>query len=113
MRIGDSNGNDIKPIDGLVISDIVRADIPASRVLITSFMLLHFLLLLTILLLHVLTTVYRNTKSIKASSPKISHFAFSGAYLLIFGLILFLVFEVKEHPANTSTRGPVCHTLWA
>ena len=111
IRIGDGNANDIKPIDGLVISDIVRADTPVSRVLIVFFLLLHFMLFFTILLLHVLTTVYRNTKSVKASSPKISHFAFSGAYLLLFGLILFLVFEVKEHSANA--REPICHILWA
>lgn len=97
------------PLD-LVISDNVRADRSVSHVLIGFFAFLHFLFFFIILILHILTVVYRHSKSVKASSPNLSHFAFSGTYLLIFGLMLFLFSSVREHPENVSS--PICHTVW-
>ena len=112
MGIANSNGSNINfygqpPI---FISDIVRADTSVSHVLIAFFAFVNFLWFLIIAFLHVLTVVYRDAKSVKASSPNLSHFAFSGAYLLIFGLLLFLFLQIMEHNPNVS--GPICHTVW-
>lgn len=54
-----------------------------------SVVVLTFIVTLT---LHILTIVYRNQKSVKASSTKLSHVAFFGCYVLAFaGLINFMV----------------------
>lgn len=112
-RVGYSDGNGIKLFKGeslLIISDNVRADRSVSPVLIGFFASLHFLFFFIVLILHILTVVYRDSKSVKASSPNLSHFAFSGTYLLIFGLMLFLFLQVREHSEEDS--GPICHTVW-
>jgi ABC-type branched-subunit amino acid transport system substrate-binding protein len=110
-RIGYSDGSSIQLFEEpIVISDDVRADTSVSHWLIGIFAFLHFLFFLIILILHVLTVVYRASKSVKASSPNLSHFAFSGAYLFIFALMLFLFLQMREHSANIS--GPICHTVW-
>lgn len=112
-RIGYSDGNGIQILEGespVVISDDVRADKSVSHVLIGIFAFLHFLFFLIILILHILTVVYRHSKSVKASSPNLSHFAFSGAYLFIFALMLFLFLQENEQPL--SVGGPVCHAVW-
>ena len=112
-RTGYSDGNNLKLFEGeipLVISDNVRADRSVSHVLIGFFAFLHFFFFFIILIFHILTVVYRDSKSVKASSPKLSHFAFSGSYLLILGLMLFLFLQLREHSENIS--GPICHTVW-
>ena len=113
-RVGYSDGNGIQLLEGespVVISDDVRADTSVSHVLIGIFAFLHFLFFLIILVLHILTVVYRHSKSVKASSPNLSHFAFSGAYLFIFSLMLFLFLQEREQLPSVS--GPICHTVWA
>ena len=58
-----------------------------------------------------LTFVYRDSKSVKASSPNLTHFAFTGVYLILFGCILFIFLNVKEHSGDVSS--PICHMVWA
>ena len=94
-----------------VISDTFRSVGLVSPGLISFFAVLLFLLFFVILFLHVLTVLYRDSKFVKASSPNLTHFAFTGAYLLVFGYMLFLFLNVKEHPGDVS--GPICHTVWA
>ena len=113
-RTGYSDGNEVILFEGeipLVISDDVRADRSVSHKLIGFFAFLHFLFFFIILMFHILTVVYRDSKSVKASSPNLSHFAFFGAYLQIIGLMLFLFLQVREQRKEVS--GPICHTVWA
>ena len=51
--------------------------------------------LLVVITLHVLTVVHRNHSSVKASSPKLSHIAYVGIYLLV---IMLLLTSINEHP---------------
>ena len=94
----------------VVISDIVQADTSLNSILIAFFALLLFMWFFVLVTLHVLTVVYRNSKSVKASSPKLNHFAFIGTYLSVFGLLLFLFLQVEEH--LSFAYGPICHAAW-
>ena len=113
-HIAYNNRTDIILIDGespRFIDDIVRTLGSAlSPIFIAFFAFLQFLWFFVMVFLHVLTVLYKNSKSVKASSPNLSHFAFAGGYLLIFGLMLFLFLKIKQHPAHVS--GALCHTTW-
>jgi ABC-type branched-subunit amino acid transport system substrate-binding protein len=93
------------------ISDTFRLVGLVDPLLIALFAVLLFLLFFIILFLHVLTVLYRDSKFVKASSPNLTHFAFTGAYLLNFGCLLFIFLNVKEHSGDVS--GPICHAVWA
>ena len=93
------------------IQDVFREVGLVSTFLISLFAILLFTLFFIILLLHVLTFVYRDSKSVKASSPNLTHFAFTGVYLILFGCILFIFLNVKEHSGDVSS--PICHMVWA
>ena len=94
-----------------IIPDSFRSVRLVSPSLITFFAFLLLLLFFIIVFFHVLTVLYRDSKSVKASSPNLSHFAFTGTYLLLFGCMLFIFLNVREHHADVS--GPICHTVWA
>ena len=81
-----------------------------STTFVAIFGSFQFLCFLVVVFLHILTMVYRNSKSVKASSPQLNHFAFAGVYLLILGLSLFLFIEVRNH---TEIDAPICHIVWA
>ena len=86
-------------------------------------------LILTILL-HILTIIYRQQKSVKASSVKLSHVAFIGCYVLVLcGVVNFMVeclsglpstakcnlFHILNASASlggTLLFGPICARTW-
>ena len=112
-----NNHTNIILIDGespRIISDTVRTvRSVVNPVLIAFFAFLQFLWFFVTVFLHVLTVLYRNSKSVKASSPTLGHFAFAGAYLLIFGIVLLIVLEIKQHPAHVNGPLVLCHIAWA
>ena len=66
--------------------------------------------LLVVFALHILTVVYRNHKSVKASSPKLHHIAYIGIYLLVFALLLS---SVSEHPTfSNQVQAAFCQVTW-
>lgn len=62
-------------------------------------------------MIQVLTVVYRKEPSVKASSPTLKHLSFAGIYIIIFGLMLFVFVNIREHSDEVS--GAVCQTTWA
>ena len=78
--------------------------------LIVFFASLQFLWFFITVLFHALTVWYRDSKSVKASSPKLNQFAYAGTYLLLFACMLYLFIHIREHSANVS--GKICHTVW-
>ena len=82
----------------------------ASPPLIAFFASLQFLWFFIVVILHVLTVLYRDSKSVKASSPKLSQFTFSGTYLLLLACMLFLFLHVKEHSRIFSEQ--ICNAAW-
>ena len=82
----------------------------SSTPLIVFFASLQFLWFFIVVFLHLLTVLHRDSKSVKASSPKLSQFAFVGTYLLLFACMLFLFLHVKEHSDSVSEQ--ICHAVW-
>jgi gamma-aminobutyric acid type B receptor len=110
-HVAYNNGTSIMKIRPLVIvPDQVRVTGLVNIEVIVIFAIVQLLEFIALIVLHVLTVVYRNEPTVRASSPKLSHFAFVGSYLLIFGLMLFVFVEIRVHSAEVS--GPVCQTIW-
>lgn len=61
---------------------------------------------------HVISIVYRNYHSLKASSPKLNHLIYIGCYIFIGGTLLYeikkAIPQLTEQDASNS-----CHALWA
>ena len=110
-HIAYNNGTTIIKLQPLeIIPDLVRVTGLVNVGVITIFAIVQLLEFIALVVLHVFTVVYRNEPTIRASSPKLSHFAFVGTYILILGLMLFVFIEIRVHPAEVS--GPVCQTIW-
>ena len=75
--------NQLKVIDDAYVVRVVQFK-PLS-VFFTFVTVVLFLLIITC---HVLTIVYRNYHSVKATSPKIAHFAYIGCYVLAVGTVI-------------------------
>ena len=106
-----NNGTTIVKLQPLeIIPDLIRVTGLVNIGIITIFAIVQSLEFIALIVLHVLTMIYRNEPTIRASSPKLSHFAFAGTYILILGLMLFVFIEIRAHPPEVS--GPVCQTIW-
>lgn len=68
------------------------------------FMLLTILQLVLILIMHVCTLTFRNRKPVKASSPKLSHFAFIGCYILIVGAASYIIAETFSGQIDSNIK---------
>ena len=60
----------------------------------------------------VLTVVYRKYPSIKATSPKLNHFAFIGCYIFIAGALLYTTYR-GIRLLDSNIRGGFCHAIWS
>ena len=107
-----NNGTDIVKLQSLVIvPDLVQTVGGTIHIaLIAVFAIIQFVEFFAIVILHVLTVMYRNEKSVRASSPNLSHFAFVGTYVLLFGLLLNIFIEIRVHSFEVS--GNVCQVIW-
>ena len=76
------------------ILDIVRVVGLPHTELVGFFVILQCLEFIVVATLHMFTVVYSKSKSVKASSPQLSHFVFSDLYLLIGATILISVAEI-------------------
>ena len=64
--------------------------------------------LVIIVSLHILSVVYRNYRSIKASNPKLHHLIFAGCYLLVFTESMY-IWPLKTIPSTSlEQKGAVC-----
>ncbi len=93
------------------IPDIVRVVGLPHIELVGFFCILQCVEFLVVVTLHICTIVYRKSKSVKASSPQLSHFVFSGLYLLISATTVLSVAEINEF--NPEINGIFCQTMWA
>ena len=93
------------------ILDIVRVVGLPHAELVGFFVILQCLEFIAVATLHMFTVVYSKSKSVKASSPQLSHFVFSGLYLLIGATTLISVAEINEF--NPKINGIFCQIIWA
>ena len=66
--------------------------------------LLTFIELVSVFLLHILTLVFHKQKPVKASSPKLSHFAFAGCYVLVVGAVSYIIAETFSGQINPTIK---------
>ena len=75
------------------------------------FMAAELVELLIIIILHILTFVYRKAKSVKATSPKLVHLAFIGAYIYIATLMILNISWTADFGPETDAS--MCQIIWA
>ena len=73
----------------------------------TIIFLTILVILIVTVLMHGATIVYYNFKPIKATSPNLSHLIFSGCYLLLVSIFLFIIKDVFDF--NATTYGVFCN----
>ena len=112
LHVAYGNGTEfvvLKRID--TVPDVVENfNIPHISFAII-FLTIHCLEFVLTLILHVLTIVYRDTKLVKASSPKLTHFAFFGTYTFTLAQMLNTSFHIKLQ--TPSTGAVLCQAVWA
>ena len=67
--------------------------------------------LFVIIILHILTFMYRKTKSIKATSPKLVHLVFVGGYIFIATLMIRSISWTADF--GPKTHASLCQIIWA
>ena len=70
--------------------------------------LLHLLLLVAT---HILMIIYRNRRSIKASSTRLNHFIYTGSYLITMAIILNVLLQSNFHNDRKSSA-ILCQAIW-
>ncbi len=81
-------------------------DFPLVKVLLTVLFLAFTILELLILMAtHIISVIYRRSRSVKASSPKLNHLAFTGCYCLLVTIVSFIIYR------NLSTTSFSCALL--
>ena len=76
----------------------VHVALPAAVI----FMVVAMIALLLTAATHTINTIHRDNMSIKASSPRLNHFAYAGCYLLIAGVVVYTT--INTFPFELSTR---------
>ena len=93
------------------------------------FLLLLAIALIAMVITQIMTVIYRNYKSIKATSPKLTHLAYIGCYLIIIAVVAYVLRKTFEldwesrcilyHVTNSSASfgstlvfGVMCGKTW-
>lgn len=92
------------------IHDVARVVSLPHTGIVVFFLVTHCVELFIVLLLHLLTLLYRNTKFVKASSPKLVQPAFVGVYFLIAGTVLYTIFFANKLSEAIGTL--ICQAVW-
>ena len=66
---------------------------------------------MAVILLHIMTITYRNSPSVKATSPKLTHLAFVGSYVLIVTIMLWSISRMTDFGPEIDV--PICQVIWA
>jgi hypothetical protein len=106
-KIITSSRTNTTPSPYIAIPDVVKVTGLPHIVLVSAFFILHCFEFISVAAIHFLTAVYRNSKSVKASSPYLSQLIFLGLYLFIMST---LVFSISNTISGTS--GAICQILW-
>ena len=111
-HIGYSNGTEVVTLQGFeAVPDVVRVVSLPHKGIISFFLVIQSIELIIVAVLHVLTLLYRNTRMVKASSPKLIQSAFVGTYTLILTMMLFTLFFAKEHSPIVGIL--ICQSVWS
>ena len=91
----DSSGRYLILNDSGLISDTFNSRLDHVSLGVGIFLLLVTVaMILFIMVLHIVNVVYKNEKSLKASSPRLNHLIFSGCYLLSIMVIVVVLADI-------------------
>ena len=144
ININQYNGTNVGTIVGFyahklnltLLSDVnpifINATFAEKHVNVELYILVLVFVIIVVSLLiavpiHVISTVYRNHKVIKASSPRLNHLIFIGYYLMLIGISVFILSYSNQlqhrswicimipwilAPGTTLIIGAVCVKTW-
>ena len=92
------------------IHDIVKAVALPYIGFVIFFLVTHCIELFAVIVLHLITFLHRNTKFVKASSPKLVQPAFVGVYFFITGMMLYTMFFANKLSPVIGTV--ICQAVW-
>ena len=107
----NSNGIRIDPttVHVFISSSFDETHILVSRPLAGVIIVVDVIGVLLVLGIHVMNTVYRNHKSIKASSSRLNHFAYIGCYFIPLATLLYTVNEA--FPVSMQSKSILCNAF--
>lgn len=98
--------------DAIVLSDSFPSEyIHVSEVAAAFALISAVVIAILVILSHILTIVYQNYKSVKASSPRLNHFVYVGCYLILVTMVMYTIMETFEIGYGVHTA--FCNlTIW-
>lgn len=84
--------------------------VQVSTALAVPFLIMTIATLIVALPIQIINIVYREHKTIKASSPNLNHIIFIGCYLTILGTTLLIITEAWQHTA-TPSKSRLCNVI--
>ena len=75
-----------------------------------SFLIISVATLFLAIPIHVINILYREHKTIKASSPNLNHIIFIGCYSTVLGNILLIITEAWQH-TSTPSKSHICNII--
>ena len=76
--------------------------VQVSIAIAVPFLIVTVATLIVAVPIHIINIVYREHKTIKATSPNLNHIIFLGCYLTVLGTTLLIITEAWQHTANPS-----------
>ena len=93
------------------ISDHVKLVNLPDEGIVGFFVAVQCILLVIVGCLHVMMLVHRKTKTVKATSPKLTNFVFLGAYVFILTLMINSISWLIDYGPQTDAA--LCQVVWA
>ena len=84
--------------------------VQVSTALAVPFLIVTIATLLVALPIQIMNIVYREHKTIKATSPNLNHIIFIGCYLTVLGTTLLIITEAWQHTA-TPSKSRLCNII--
>ena len=84
--------------------------VQVSIAIAVPFLIITVTILFLAVPIHIINIVYRDHKTIKATSPNLNHIIFIGSYLTVFGNVLLIITEAFQH-TSTPSKSHVCNVI--
>jgi hypothetical protein len=92
------------------ISDQIQKVALPNGGVIAFFIVVQLVELCVVIFLHTMTIVYRNTQSVKATSPRLIHQAFVGSYICLATLMFLNIGWATDF--GPEIDAPICQIIW-
>ena len=112
ILIGSSNSSFVNISEPFIrVSDRVKFVNLPDEIVVSLFVIIQCIQLIVVVVLHVITIVYRKAKTVKASSPKLTHLTFIGLYVFNATLMLNCVSWLVDYGPDIDAT--LCQVIWA